>query len=140
MNRLLDLARSQSLCYLSPDATAFEASQEMSQKHVGAVLVGSDANLLGLFSERDLMNRVVSKGLDYYQVKVADVMTRSVTTIGPDETIEHCHDKMIKLKCRHLPIKENGKIIGMVSIRDVMEWMVEDKDAENKVLKQYIQT
>lgn len=140
MNRLVDLARGQNLHYLSPDATVFEASQEMSQKHVGAVLVGSESDLLGLFSERDLMSRVVSKGLDYHQVKVADVMTRDVSTIGPDETVEHCHDKMIELKCRHLPIKENGKIIGMVSIRDVMEWMVEDKEAENKVLKQYIQT
>lgn len=140
MSRLLKLAKSQTFRYFSPDATVFEASQEMSKKHVGAVLVGSDTNLLGLFSERDLMNRVVSKGLDYRQVKVADVMTRVVTTITPDETIENCHDKMIALKCRHLPIKENGKIIGMVSIRDVMEWMVEDKEAENKLLKQYIQT
>lgn len=140
MNRLVDLARSQNLHYLSPDATVFEASQEMSQKHVGAVLIGNSGSLLGLFSERDLMNRVVSKGLDYHQVKVADVMTRDVTTIPSDETVEHCHDKMIELKCRHLPIKENGKIIGMVSIRDVMEWMVEDREAENRVLKQYIQT
>lgn len=140
MNRLLELAGSQNIFYLSPDATVFEASQEMSKKHVGAILVGSETNLLGLFSERDLMNRVVAKGLDYRKTKVSEVMTKNITTVTPDETVEHCHDKMIELKCRHLPIQEGGKIIGMVSIRDVMEWMVEDKEDENKVLKQYIQT
>jgi|APSaa5957512535_1039671.scaffolds.fasta_scaffold230044_1 CBS domain-containing protein len=140
MNRLLELANKQNLQYITPKTSVFEASQVMSQNHIGSILVRDQGEVVGIFSERDLMNRVVTHGLDYTSTTVSDVMTKEIQMVSTEENAESCYRLMKKLKCRHLPIQQQGKVIGMVSIRDILKWMIEDAQDENEQLKGYIQT
>jgi len=120
-------------------ATALEAVQVMAEEGVGAVAVVDDGALKGIFTERDVMLRVVLRGRDPKQVRVGEVMTAPVETTTDDAPAEEVLNFMVERHIRHLPIVDTaGKVIGMLSIRNLLETMVEDLRNELHSLDQYL--
>jgi CBS domain-containing protein len=123
------------------EQTVFEAVQVMAKEGVGAVAViekGEKAELCGVFTERDLMLRVVFQQLDPQQTKVRDVMTSPVTTIPEDMTAEEAFNQLVERHMRHLAIvSPDGDLLGMLSIRNLLEHLIEDLKRELHSFDQY---
>ena len=115
---------------ISPDATVFDAIQLMDDKNVGALPVADKSRLIGIISERDYTRKVILKGLSSKDTPVRDIMTREVVTASPSDSIEDCMRVMTEKRVRHLPVLEGTKIIGIVSIRDVMTWVISAQTEE----------
>jgi CBS domain-containing protein len=109
---------------ISPDATVFEAIQLMDDKNVGALPVVDDSRLIGIISERDYTRKIILKGLSSKDTPVRDIMTREVLTANPSDSIADCMRVMTEKRVRHLPVLEGTKMIGIVSIGDVMKWVI----------------
>lgn len=105
-------------------------AQQMTEKNVGAVAVLDSGKLVGVFSERDLMTRVVARGLNPEKTAVHDVMTRSLVVAEPHEDLESALQKMNAQGCRHLPVVDRGNLIGMISLRDLLQ--IDDEEAHEK--------
>jgi CBS domain-containing protein len=110
----------------------------MVHHHVGAVLVVDAGRLAGIFTERDVLQRVVGAGLDPKTARVAEVMTKDLVTLTPGSTVEEAMEIFTDRRCRHLPVLEDGRIIGVISIGDVTRWTVDSHRAEAEHLKNYI--
>lgn len=123
---------------VSPTMTVAEAVAEMNHRRVGSVLVLEKGRLLGIFTERDVLRRVVGAGLDPRRASVADVMTANVITITPEATIEETMVLFTEKRCRHLPVLEHGQLIGTISIGDITRWMADAHRTEAEHLKNYI--
>jgi len=123
---------------IDPCATALEAARKMNERRIGALCVVDGETLVGMFTERDLLNRVVSARLDPAQVKVADVMTSQVITCGLRGRTEDCMAVMSHKRIRHLPVVEDGKLVGLVSMGDLMALQVAEKQAFIEDLYQYL--
>ncbi len=120
-------------------ATALEAVQAMAEEGVGAVAVVEDGKLRGIFTERDVMLRVVLRGREAKQVRMADVMTAPVETATDATSAEDALNFMVERHIRHLPIVDaEGKVQGMLSIRNLLETMVENLRQELHSLDQYL--
>jgi CBS domain-containing protein len=113
------------ICSVLPSQSVLSAAQIMKFKNLGAVPVIKDNSLLGVVSERDMLNKVVGPGLDPRDVTVERIMTNVLTVISPQETIMDCLSKMRASHCRHLPVVENNNFLGMISLRDVLGEMQE---------------
>ena len=123
-----------------PEMSVLDVARAMCEKHVGAIVVigpGGDGPL-GIFSERDLMERVVARGGDPARIPVEQVMTRDVLTAGPDASSDECMRKMQERGCRHLPIVEGGRVIGMLSLRDLLRVEIDEKAEEIRWMNAYI--
>jgi CBS domain-containing protein len=112
--------------------------QDLADKQVGAVPVVDGERLAGIFSERDLITRVLARGLDLDRTRVEQVMTVELITARPDEEYGECLRMMQAAKCRHLPVVDQGRLIGFLSIRDLLVAAVDDKQLEVKQLSAYI--
>lgn len=123
---------------VSADETVDRAARYMTDRHIGAVTVVDGERVIGLFSERDLMTRVVAEGRDPRGVPVRDVMTTDLTIAGPNETYEEGLRKMQKARCRHLPILEHDNFIGLISLRDLLKVDADEKAEEIRMLNTYI--
>jgi CBS domain-containing protein len=110
----------------SPDTLVSKAAKLMAARNVGAVLVVEDGCLVGIFSERDIAFRVVARGLDPQATRLADVMTRAPHTVEPDKPFGHALMVMQENGFRHLPVVQNGKLIGIVSSRSAMDPELEE--------------
>jgi CBS domain-containing protein len=110
----------------------------MNRLRVGCVVVLEGAWLAGIFTERDILRRVVGAGLDPRTAKVADVMSTNVITVPPETTIEDAMAIFTEKRCRHLPVVANGRLLGLISIGDLSRWLVDLHRAEAEHLKQYI--
>lgn len=139
MKLLLKHSQTQKLVTLNPSDTVFEAATEMALHMVGSVLVLDGEKLIGIFTERDLLNRVVAKGLEPKKTPLSEVMTKNVVTIDSNDTIESCYDRMQETRARHLPIKDGERVIGVVTMRNLLEWLWKEIEEENVHLKRYIQ-
>ena len=107
--------------------TVFDVCKVLDEAGIGATpVLDESGGLAGIFTERDLLRKVVSKGLDPTIVTIEQVMTSKVSTIGPDQTIQDANVIMNDLRCRHLPVLENEKLIAVISIRDVMQSLMQD--------------
>jgi CBS domain-containing protein len=118
--------------------TVCEAVAEMNRHRVGSVLVIDAGRLVGIFTERDVLRRVVGDGLDPKRTLVSDVMTANVIAISPEVTIEETMRIFTEKRCRHLPVLEDGRLVGTISIGDVTRWMTDVHRAEAEHLKNYI--
>lgn len=116
------------------------AARFMVQHNIGAVPVLREGKLAGIFSERDLMKRVVAEQRDPAKTKVSDVMTVDPLVVGPDESFEHCMLLMKQHGFRHLPIWDGRQLMGLVSLRDLLLKDLEEKDGEVKMMRAYIHT
>jgi CBS domain-containing protein len=108
---------------VSPHATIAEAVAEMNRNRVGSVLVLDGGRIAGIFTERDVLRRVVGAGLDPKRSLVSDVMSTGIITITREATMEETMNIFTEKRCRHLPVMENGRLIGTISIGDVTRWM-----------------
>lgn len=121
MKQIAELIEGRPLFYISTGEKVRDAARRMTDWNIGAVAVLDDERLAGVFSERDLMSRVVAKGLDPDATPVSSVMTRNLVVASPDDDYEDAIQKMHSIGSRHLPVVENGKLIGMISLRDLLE-------------------
>lgn len=124
---------------IRPEASVTEAVRLMSRRRVGAVLVCERGSCVGIFTERDLMNRVVLTGLDPGATAVADVMTSEVACVEPGTSAAAAMAIMTERRCRHLPVVEAGKVVGLVSIGDLVRWESRNQQFEIRMLTHFIQ-
>lgn len=123
---------------VSPTMTVSEAVSEMNRHRVGSVMVLEGGRLVGIFTERDVLRRVVGAGVDPKRALVADVMTAGVITISPEATLEETMRIFTEKRCRHLPVVEADQLVGTISIGDITRWMTDLHRAEAEHLKNYI--
>lgn len=123
---------------VAPTTTVAEAVAEMNRHCVGSVVVLNGGRLMGIFTERDVLQRVVGPGVDPRRARVADVMTTDVTTVDPSSSIEDAMALFTDRRCRHLPVVSEGRLVGIVSIGDATRWMVDTHRTECEHLKNYI--
>ena len=123
---------------IAPQATVYEALQIMSEKDVGALLVVEKENLVGIFSERDYARKVILKERSSKDTTVGELMTREVLYIEPQSTVEDCMALMTAKRVRHLPVLENERLIGIVTIGDVVKQIISDQEFTIQQLERYI--
>lgn len=123
---------------IGPDAKVIEALQLMAQKDVGALVVMEGARMVGMLSERDYARKVILHGRSSQDVPVRDIMTSDVITIDPGKTIEDCMGLVTQRRIRHLPVCEGEKLIGLVSIGDLVKEVIADQEQTIKQLESYI--
>ena len=123
---------------IAPDATVFEAIQMMSDKNIGAVLVTEREKLIGIISERDYTRKVALKGKSSKELKVRDIITDRVLSVTPSHTVEECLRLMTERRVRHLPVLDGEKITGLVSIGDLVNWIISAQSTTIHQLETYI--
>jgi CBS domain-containing protein len=123
---------------VSPDATVFEAIQMLDQKNVGALLVMEGDKLVGMVSERDYTRKVVLKGKRSRETKVSEIMSTELKLTHPQEGVETCLRLMTDKRIRHLPVMEGNKVIGIISIGDLVKWVIASQSAAIAHLENYI--
>ena len=123
---------------VAADDTVQAAAIYMTSRNIGAVTVVDGNRVVGLFSERDLMKRVVAEGRDPSTVRVSEVMTTDLTTASPNESYEEGLRKMLQARCRHLPILEDNNFVGLISLRDLLKIDADEKAEEIRMLNTYI--
>jgi CBS domain-containing protein len=121
-----------------PDATVYEALQLMAEKDIGALLVLESGKLAGIFSERDYARKVILLGRSSKDTKVRDIMTERVYYVRPDWTTEDCMALMTEKHFRHLPVLEGDKVIGIISIGDVVKALITKQEFVIEQLEHYI--
>jgi CBS domain-containing protein len=110
----------------------------MVEHNIGAVAVLRNGELAGLFSERDLMKRIVHDGRDPHTTKISEVMTRDLVTVSPDRGLEDCLELMRERGFRHLPVCQGKQLRGVISLRDLLAHAVVEKDGEVQMMRAYI--
>ncbi len=140
MKRLRQLIDPSSpLLYVHPESTVQEAVETMARHNVGAVLVlDGDNRLVGIFTERDLLKRVIALGRDPRNTPIGEVMTREVVVAQADEEVDCVVQKMHQLNCRHIPVVEKDRLIGVISIRNLMWHDLEEKQFTLRQMEEYI--
>ena len=118
--------------------SVFDAINLMAQVNIGAVLVQNGDTISGIFTERDYLQRIALKSLSSRETRVGDVMTSPVISADPEDSIQQCMETMTTCRCRHLPVVDNGKLLGIVSIGDLVKRMLNEKESEVEQLSQYI--
>lgn len=125
---------------VKPDANVFDALLIMAEKHVGALVVlEDDGHLAGIFSERDYAREVALKGKTSKTTKVAEVMSTKVITVTPEQLTDECMELMSGKRIRHLPVVENGRVIGILSIGDLVKETIAYQQFLIQQLEHYIQ-
>jgi CBS domain-containing protein len=125
---------------IDPDATVLDALRLMEQKNIGALLVMKGGALSGIFSERDYARRMILHGRSSKETKVREVMTSDVFVIAPDATSGECMVHMTDRHIRHLPVVEGGRIVGVISIGDVVRSVIDDLRFTVRQLEGYIRS
>jgi len=126
------------LITIHTEATVFEALEIMMKFNISAILITQKDDLLGIFTERDYARKVVLQGKSSKEVNINEVMTAAPIVISPLDTLDHCMALMTDKHIRHLPVKDGDQIVGMVSIGDVVKYIIEDQKETIKNLEGYI--
>jgi CBS domain-containing protein len=138
MHRLRHVIQRRNAVSAPPDATVYEVAALMTAAGVGAIPILEGERLIGIFTERDLMGRVVVPRRDPERTLVADVMTHEVVTATLEDHVDFCVDKMRETGCRHLPVLSAGRLIGMLSMRDLLSDELEEQGSEIQHLRAYL--
>jgi CBS domain-containing protein len=123
---------------IGPQATVYEALELMATKNIGSVVVLEQGNVAGIFTERDYARKVVLKGRSSKTTTVGELMITDVLYVGPDDTIDDCMALMTNKRLRHLPVMEDGKLTGVVSIGDIVRVIISDREFTIRELERYI--
>ncbi len=123
---------------IAPDITVYEAIKMMSEKNVGALPVVEGTKLVGIISERDYMSKVMLKGKSSKDTPVRDIMTSDVVTVGPNDNVSKCMEIITENHVRHLPVIEDGVLLGIVSIGDLVRWTISTQRMTIEQLEAYI--
>ena len=123
---------------VSPGTTLIDALELMAEKNIGAVLVVEESEVVGIFSERDFARYIARDGLCGLDTPVQGLMTKVVYSVAPDNTVEDCMALMVEKRIRHLPVVEEGKIIGLVSIGDIVHEVISQKNTTIQSMENYI--
>jgi CBS domain-containing protein len=121
-----------------PDATVFEAIELMANKNVGALLVIQDGKLVGLISERDYTRKVMLRGKRSRETQVLEIMSSDLAVVSPREPVENCLRMMTDKRVRHLPVVDGETIRGIISIGDLVKWVIATQSAAIQHLEMYI--
>ncbi|MEQ1350895.1 MULTISPECIES: CBS domain-containing protein [Acinetobacter] len=128
----------QSIFTISPNATVLEAIKIMADKGVGALVVAEDEKVVGIFSERDYTRKIALMERSSNNTPVSDIMTSKVISVSLNNTVEECLNLMTDRHLRHLPVLENEKLVGFISIGDLVKAAMEDQRVLIEQLQQYI--
>ena len=124
--------------WIPPQATVYEAIAVMAEKGVGALLVMSGDKLEGIISERDYARKVILKNRSSHDTPVDDIMTASPVSVAPEDTVHHCMQLMTEGRFRHLPVMKAGRVVGMLSIGDLVKAVIQDQTEHIQQLERYI--
>lgn len=138
MSKVRNLIKDKSVKYLSPNASVYDAANIMSENKISCIIVEDKDQLVGIFTDRDLKNRVIVKQLDYKDTKLSKVMTKSVETIDMEDDVEDCLISMSNQSCHHLPVVQGNKVVAVLSKHRVMKWVLKNITSERNALMQYI--
>ncbi len=137
VKHLLD-AKGRDVLSIAPDATVLDAVKRMAEKSVGALLVMDGDRLLGIVTERDYARKVILKGRASDDTPVRDIMTADVLTTTSETTVQQCMNVVTNQRIRHLPVVDDGKVTGIISIGDLVKAIIADQQEEIEQLGQYI--
>jgi CBS domain-containing protein len=137
LDRILE-EKGRRLFVTAPEATVLEAAELMSEARVGALLVMEGDTLVGIFSERDVMSRVVLRGLDPKRTYIREVMTRDVVCVENDVSPDDAMAIITGRRVRHLPVIQGRRVVGVVSIGDLVRWAIRDREQSIVQLNEYV--
>jgi CBS domain-containing protein len=137
LERILE-EKGHTLRVTTPEATVLEAVEVMCEARVGALLVMQSHTLVGVFSERDVMSRVVLVGLDPARTRVQSVMTTKVVCVESDVSPDEAMAIITTCHVRHLPVVDKGRVVGVVSIGDLVRWAIRDREQSIEQLRDYV--
>src|SRR5579883_2992777 len=123
---------------IAPDAPVLEAIRTMAERGIGALLVMRGGELNGIVSERDYARKVILKGRSSKDTPVAEIMTRDLVTISPQHTVGECMRIVTDKRFRHLPVLEGGRLVGIISIGDLVNWVISEQQQTIRHLEAYI--
>jgi signal-transduction protein with cAMP-binding, CBS, and nucleotidyltransferase domain len=123
---------------ISPETTVFEGLQFMAEKNIGALMVTRDEKLIGIFSERDYARKVILKGKASKDTTIGELMTREVVYTTPEDSLDECMALMTAKRIRHLPILNNGKLIGLLTLGDLVKQIMSNQEFKIQELEKYI--
>jgi CBS domain-containing protein len=122
----------------SPEASVYDALQQMAEKNIGALIVFEGERLVGLISERDYARKIVLKNKFSRETAVTEIMSRDVVTVAPDKNLEECMEVITEHRVRHLPVVEDDRVLGIISIGDVVKGIIDHKEFIIEQLEYYI--
>ena len=123
---------------IAPEALIYEALELLAAKNIGAILVQSEGEIVGIFSERDYARKVVLQGKSSRQLRVREVMTSPVEAVTPEHSVDECMKVMTEKRLRHLPVLESQALMGLVSIGDLVSWIIDSQEETIHQLENYI--
>jgi CBS domain-containing protein len=123
---------------VSPDATVYQAIEQMALREIGALVVLEAGRLEGIVTERDYARKVILKGKHSQATSVGEIMTTPVLTIAPDQSIDECLRIMSNRHVRHLPVLDGERVVGMISMGDLVNWMIQSHEQTIHQLQSYI--
>jgi CBS domain-containing protein len=121
---------------VEPSIMVYEAIEVMCEKNIGGLLIVEDNSLVGIFTERDYARKIILKGKSSKETPISDIMTTNLITVNSETSIEECMQVMVSCKIRHLPVVDDGDLVGLISIGDVVRSVID----EQKVIIQHLET
>ncbi len=130
--------KSSALWSVAPQTTVFDAIKLMAEKNIGALLVMSGGKLTGVFTERDYTRKVALEGKTSKKTQVWEIMPKEIISVTPDDSVEDCMKLMTEKRVRHLPVLESRSVVGIISIGDLVNWIISAQNAAIEQMEQYI--